>query len=147
MDGRSEGPLTVDNYVRRWTSKLKDIRSRCRRMSLRNIPQLLALTARCNVGELTTISMLTDDVLLETYNFYVIEGFRLLSRRRIEGSRWQMLAHVCRRWRSVVFQSPQRLNLRLFCTPQTRVRDILDVWPTLPLIVHNSSSSSVEDQR
>jgi hypothetical protein len=102
---------------------------------LRNITQLLALTARCDAGELTTINMLTDDVLLETFDFYVIEGFRLFGRRRIEG--WQVLAHVCRRWRSVIFQSPRRLNLRLLCTPQTRVRDILDVWPPLPLIIHD----------
>jgi hypothetical protein len=31
IDRRSEGLLTVDNHVRRWTSK--DIRNRCRRMS------------------------------------------------------------------------------------------------------------------
>jgi hypothetical protein len=48
-----------------------------------------------------------------------------------------MLAHVCQRWRSVVFQSPRRLNLRLLCTPQTRVRDTLDAWPPLPLIIHD----------
>ena len=48
-----------------------------------------------------------------------------------------MLAHVCRRWRSVVFQSPRRLNLRLLCTPKTRARD-MDVWPRLPLIIHDT---------
>jgi hypothetical protein len=42
---------------------------------------------------------------------------------------------VCRRWRSVVFQSPRRLNLRLFCTPATPARDTLDIWPPLPLII------------
>src|ERR1700679_2915681 len=95
--------------------------------------------------------MLTDDVLLEIFKLYVIEGFRLLGRRRIEG--WQMLAHVCRRWRSVVFQSPRRLHLRLLCTPQTRVRDVLDVWPPLPLIIrdpygipkHRNGTSGVDN--
>ena len=53
--------------------------------------------------------------------------------RRIE--KWITLAHVCRRWRSVVFQSPRRLNLRLFCTPRTPARDSLDIWPHLPLII------------
>ena len=48
------------------------------------------------------------------------------------------LAHVCRRWRSVVFQSPLRLNLQLFCTRKTPARDTLDIWPPLPLIIfHN----------
>jgi hypothetical protein len=44
---------------------------------------------------------------------------------------------VCRRWRSVVFQSPLRLNLRLVCTRTTRARDTLDVWPPLPLIIQD----------
>ena len=48
---------------------------------------------------------------------------------------WQTLVHVCRRWRSLVFQSPRRLNLRLVCTPKTSLRDTLDIWPALPLIV------------
>ena len=51
-----------------------------------------------------------------------------------------MLAHVCRRWRSVVFQSPRRLNLRLVYTPKTHARDAkLDIWPwpPLPLIIHD----------
>jgi hypothetical protein len=43
--------------------------------------------------------------------------------------------HVCRRWRSVVFGSPVRLNLRLVCTPTTPARDTLDVWPALPLYI------------
>jgi hypothetical protein len=45
---------------------------------------------------------------------------------------WITLVHVCRRWRSVVFQSPRRLNIRLLCTP---ARDTLDIWPPLPLVV------------
>ena len=47
-----------------------------------------------------------------------------------------MLAHVCRRWRSVVFQSPLRLNLRLLCTSKTRAKDTLNIWPLLPLIIN-----------
>ena len=50
-------------------------------------------------------------------------------------AKWINLVHVCRRWRSVVFQSPRRLNLRLFCTPATPTRDTLDIWPPLPLII------------
>ena len=48
---------------------------------------------------------------------------------------WQTLVHVCRRWRHLVFRSPRRLNLRLYCAPQTPVRDRLDIWPALPLVV------------
>ena len=48
---------------------------------------------------------------------------------------WQLLVHIYRRWRNVVFGSQCRLNLRLFCTPKTPARDTLDVWPALPLII------------
>jgi hypothetical protein len=77
--------------------------------------------------------MLPDDDLLGIFDFCVIEGFRPSENRRIE--EWETLAHVCRRWRSLIFQSPRRLNLRLLCTPNTRVRDTLDVWPPFPLVI------------
>ena len=48
---------------------------------------------------------------------------------------WLTLAHVCRRWRSVVFGSPRRLNLQLVCTTRTPVRNTLDVWSALPLAI------------
>ena len=62
------------------------------------------------------------------------------SKRRIES--WQSLVHVCRRWRNLVLGSPRRLNLQLCCTPETPVRDTLDVWPALPLIVEGNIASS-----
>ena len=69
--------------------------------------QLLALAARCDVGELIAINTLTDDVLLEMFDFYVIEGSRLLGRQRIEG--WQILVHVSQleKRRFSVTTSPQ----------------------------------------
>ena len=48
---------------------------------------------------------------------------------------WQTLVHVCHRWRSVVFGSSRRLNLRLVCTSDTPARDTLDIWPFLPLLI------------
>jgi hypothetical protein len=78
--------------------------------------------------------MLPDDVLLEIFDSYLIlESSRLGGKQGIEA--WITLAHVCRRWRSVIFQSPHRLNLRLYCTPKTLARDTLDIWPPLPLII------------
>src|SRR6266849_8217981 len=55
---------------------------------------------------------------------------------------WQTLVHVCRRWRTLVFGSPRRLHLRLFCTPETPAKDTLDVWPALPLIVKGNMALS-----
>ena len=84
--------------------------------------------------------MLHDDVLLKIFDFHVTvddndmdEIFEEVKKTRIEG--WITLIHVCRRWRNLVFYSPRRLNLRLVCTPKTPVRDTLDIWPPLPLII------------
>jgi hypothetical protein len=44
-----------------------------------------------------------------------------------------------------VFESPRRLNLQLFCTPQTPTKDNLDVWPALPLIVRGHMFPSGTD--
>ena len=90
-----------------------------------------------------TFVMLPDDVLLEIFDFYVDEDvdedteedFGPFGESGIE--EWITLAHVCRRWRSVVFQSPRRLSLQLLCTPETRARDTLDIWPPLPLIIRD----------
>ena len=48
---------------------------------------------------------------------------------------WQSLVHVCRRWRSIIFASPRHLKLQLVCQERTPARDMLDVWPALPLII------------
>ena len=55
---------------------------------------------------------------------------------------WQSLVHVCRRWRGLVFESPRRLNLRLFCTHKTPTSDKLDVWPALPLLIEGAMAST-----
>jgi len=54
--------------------------------------------------------------------------------------RWPTLVHVCRRWRSVVFGSTRRLNLRLRCTYKTPAKETLDIWPALPIIIEDTFS-------
>ena len=75
-----------------------------------------------------TVDILPDVALLEIFDFYVSDP-----KARIEA--WHMLVHVCRKWRNVVFGSPRRLNLRLHCGPRTPVREMLDIWPSLPISV------------
>jgi hypothetical protein len=75
--------------------------------------------------------MLPDDVLLAIFYFCADED--PFEKEEIEA--WQTLVHVCRQWRSVVFESPNRLNLRLVCTAKTPARDTLDVWPPFPLLI------------
>ena len=90
--------------------------------------------------------MLPDDVLLEVFDFYlVLQGQYQILKEEIEA--WQSLVHVCRRWRRVVFESARRLNLRLVCSPQTPVKDTIDVWPELPLFVKADGLRSGSDLR
>ena len=88
-----------------------------------------------------TIDVLPDDVLLEIFDFYVDEA---LLDFKIEG--WHTLVHVSRKWRCVVFDSPLRLNLQLLCSASTPVRETLNIWPPLPIIIQGRSlSTSIED--
>ena len=128
---RSEGSLTSNTHPRRWTGKnqLTDVNVR----PLYNIPQRLLLT-RCDVGQVVSIDILPDDVLLEIFDFFVDNGGAPL--KMVDADEWwRTLVHVCRRWRSVVFGSQRRLNLRLVCSNKTPARDTLDAWPALPLII------------
>ena len=78
--------------------------------------------------------MLPDEVLLAIFDSWVYED----AFRKKDVEAWQLLVHVCRRWRNVVFGSPRRLNLRLVCGAKTPARDTLYVWPPLPLIIRHS---------
>ena len=81
-----------------------------------------------------SIDKLPDDVLLAIFYFYVDEASdAAYSKKEVE--EWQTLVHVSRRWRSIVFGSPRRLNLRLACTPMKPARDTLNIWPSLPLFI------------
>ena len=80
------------------------------------------------------IDVLPDDILLEIFDFCrCVETPWPGGKRRAEN--WQLLFHVCRRWRNLILGSPRGLNLQLFCTPETPAKDTLDIWPALPLIV------------
>jgi hypothetical protein len=97
-----------------------------------------------NVGRMT-IDILPDDVLLEIFDFLVVEsnGFEA-------ENWWRTLVHVCRKWRNVIFGSPHRLDLRVVCSDRTPVREMLDVWPPLPIVIHHfarSNSSWALDRR
>jgi hypothetical protein len=80
-----------------------------------------------------TIGTLSDDVLLEIFSLYLKEAYKAFGYERLES--WRTLVHVCQRWRAVVFASPRRLKLRLVCTAGRSVREMLGIWPTLPIVV------------
>ena len=77
-----------------------------------------------------TVDILPEDVLLEIFDLYVDP-----TQKRGNLEVWCTLAHICRKWRTVVLGSPLRLNLRIHCHPGRLVREKLDIWPTLPIVV------------
>ncbi|KAI0267755.1 hypothetical protein BC834DRAFT_57611 [Gloeopeniophorella convolvens] len=85
------------------------------------------------------VDILSDDILLEIFDFYRLSATTALRSGggpiRYEWP-WDVLAHVCRRWRRIVFASPRRLNLRLVCTYRTPVRVGLPSWPSLPILAN-----------
>ena len=94
------------------------------------------------VGRVTRIDVLPDVVLLGIFDFYVdISSYD--GKSGVEA--WQSLVHVCRRWRTLVLESPRRLNLQLYCRPKTAAKGTLDVWPALPLIVKGFMALSGTD--
>ena len=80
----------------------------------------------CNVARVT-IDDFPDLVLLEIFDIYLYYAFK--------SEEWRALVHVCQKWRNIVFGSPHRLDLRLFCTAGTPVRKALEIWPQLPIKV------------
>ena len=80
-----------------------------------------------------TIGELSDEVLLNTFCYYLDGSPRL----------WPRLVHICRRWRRVIFTARRILHLRLFCTHGTPVLKYLDCWPTIPIVIQYGGSSEL----
>ena len=85
--------------------------------------------------------MLPDEVLLVIF-YFCLDGDIPVEERQ---DAWQLLVHVCQRWRSVIFESPHYLELELVCTARTPARDLLDVWPAFPLIISCISPVKVDN--
>lgn len=77
------------------------------------------------------IHLLPDELLLEIFDCH------RLATLDDPGApwKWHRLAHVCQRWRHLVFASPCRLDLRLVYTYKNPVRKTLDLWPALPISI------------
>jgi hypothetical protein len=88
----------------------------------------------CDVGQTQlTFDRLPDDAFLYVFDFYVAQSS--------EVEAWHTLVHVSRRWRNLVFGSPRRLHLKIKCTNETRVKEKLDVWPAMPIIISGECRS------
>lgn len=49
---------------------------------------------------------------------------------------WHTLAHVCVRWRRIILTSPHLLDLLLTCTERTPVTEMLNAFPSFPIIIN-----------
>ena len=111
-----------------------------------------------DVGQVVTIDVLPDDVLLSIFvfcvvgdpiydsdddigHFYSASSFQGRSRNQ----KWILLVHVCRRWRGIIFGSPRHLNLQLLCSSETSASETLDVWPALPLQIRGDVTETSVD--
>jgi len=94
-----------------------------------------------------TIDALPDNVLLDIFEFCLgKDDPDLVSHDDGHYDGWQTLVHVCRRWRWIVFTSPRRLDLKLYCTPQRSANSTtLDIWPELPIVVYAHRMEPKED--
>ena len=98
-----------------------------------------------NSRHTASIHILDDDSLLHV--FYLYRPFLLGededadarlwggTRLWVRGRWWYRLAHVCKRWRNVILGSASHLGLSLVCTYGTRVAEMLEHSPPLPLVI------------
>ena len=121
IDGPSECPSVAYNRA----VEISTRQDRGATSLLHNV-RVVRSADHCNVGKVA-IKMLPEEVLLEIFSFYMCGVHN--------DEEWETLVHVCRRWRSIVFAAPRRLNLKLVCTRGTPVRKTLDIWPPLPIAV------------
>jgi hypothetical protein len=88
----------------------------------------------CGVGRVT-IDMLPDVALLEIFDCYVNQAREEVRGESLRIQAWHKLVHVCRKWRTIVLESPRRLDLRLLCMAKTPVKEMLAGWPPLPIVI------------
>ena len=99
----------------------------------------------------TTIDMLSEDVLLEIFDYCEMGDIVNHRTNPYQASHdahgaWHSLVHVCRRWRQTIFASPRRLKLKLLCTNGTPVRENLDHFPILPIVIRYGNSFTPRDE-
>ena len=119
------------------------------------LQRLLTVWAGC-----MTVNILPDDVLLHIFHFdqaIYLHEFDSARNRHPDmlflrhSWDWRRLSDVCRRWQSVVFASPNFLNLRLICNLATRAAlpsmEFLRLYPPLPIILGNMVDFPLPDNQ
>jgi hypothetical protein len=102
------------------------------------------------VNEHFAIQVLSDEVLRYIFLFLRPHWRRIYFPRPIRFPHtppsltwaWHRLAHVCRRWRYLIFASPRHLGLGLV-TDWRRCGTTLGLWPPLPICIRHDSPWAV----
>ncbi|KAN0118586.1 hypothetical protein V8E52_005009 [Russula decolorans] len=113
-----------------------------------NILEVVARNLRVEDSQGVAIEILSDDTLLEIFDLCLdkdedVDPWYDPDNEEDEKhsyDAWYTLAHVCQRWRYIVFASPRRLNLRLLCSRRRRVREMLGIWPAFPIVIWDTAS-------
>ena len=84
-----------------------------------------------------TIIALPNELILEIFNYFLDQAPD--DDDDDDDDAWHTLVHVCRQWRHLVFASSKHLNIRLLCTRDRLAKDLLDLWPPLPIIISDSA--------
>src|SRR5438552_671097 len=92
----------------------------------------VTITDSCRVGR-SAIDMLSDDVLIHIFNLCRQELEFYTNSGSWSWDQWHVLAHVCQRWRHIIFTWPNYLDVRIDCTSRAAAVKALDVWPALPI--------------
>ncbi|KAI0267112.1 hypothetical protein BC834DRAFT_96605 [Gloeopeniophorella convolvens] len=103
------------------------------------------------IYQTVTIESLTDAVLLEIFDHFLVEKLKTEQWFQLEPhqSQWYALvpAHVCQRWRQIIVASPGRLGLSILCSWGLPIADILRLSPPeLPLSIYFPSGRSGFDK-
>jgi len=104
----------------------------------------------------TSVHILDDESLLNIFHLYrpfflgedQNDSIRLDGGGQWAGEHWwYRLAHVCQRWRNLIFGSASYLGLCLVCTYGTPVADMLAHSPPLPLVIdYEDTDITAEDE-
>jgi F-box-like len=88
--------------------------------------------------KLTIINRLPDEVFLEIFDFYRQGTIHQYDHQWRKKYAWFNLAHVCRRWRAVMFASSSRLDLNIIVGPDKpgQIKTILSGH--LPILIDHS---------
>ncbi|KAH9968120.1 hypothetical protein BC827DRAFT_1170374, partial [Russula dissimulans] len=127
----------ADKHVPHWIISVTKVSIHLRSVSVNTHFPLSPIVHLGGIGpscRQVAIETLPDDILIEIFDIYVDEAK--------DTDEWHILVHVCRRWRNLVFASPQHLGLQLLCTNTRPTREMLAVWPPLPIIISNNSVST-----